>query len=97
MYRQRDDRLEGGSAERDLGVLVGGKLNMSQQRALETQCARATLVCIRSSNAMGVGRGHPPLLCMPVLVPQYKDLELSKCPKEGYKMVKSLEGKTYEE
>lgn len=42
-------KLEIGSAENDVGVLVGTKLNMSQQHALATNKAKNSLVCIRQN------------------------------------------------
>lgn len=42
-------KLEIGSAENDVGVLVGTKLNMSQQHALATNKAKNILGCIRQN------------------------------------------------
>ena len=50
-------QLEGSPAEKDLGVLLGAKLNTSQQCALATK--NGGLGCIKQSIE---GRDHSPLL-----------------------------------
>ena len=50
-YNIGDERTEHTPVEKDLGVLVGGKLDMSQQCALTTQKAKCILGCIKRSVA----------------------------------------------
>ncbi|KAJ7416286.1 rna-directed dna polymerase from mobile element jockey-like [Willisornis vidua] len=48
-YRLEADLLKSSSAEKDLGVLVGDKLFMRQQCALEARRASSIIGCIRTS------------------------------------------------
>ena len=48
------NQLESKFAEKDLGVLVDSKLNMSQQCTLTAKAANGIIGCIRSSVASGL-------------------------------------------
>ena len=60
-YRLRDDWIESSPVEKDLGVLVDGKLTMSQQCVLTAQKANHILGCIKRSVASRLREGILPL------------------------------------
>ena len=59
-YRLGDDRIESSPEEKDLGVLVEEKLNMTRQCVLTAPKANGTLDCMPSSVGTGRRRGFCP-------------------------------------
>mgnify|MGYP001856660646 CR=1 FL=1 len=68
-YKLVGERIDCSPAEKDLGILVDGKLDMSQQCALTAQKTNCILSCIqgsvacRSSGLLCAGETSPGILC----------------------------------
>jgi len=108
-YKLGQEWLESSPAERNLGVLVDSRLNLSQQCALAAKRANHILGCIKHSIASW-SRGAITLLysvlvwphlecCVQFWVPQFKkDVKVLECvQRRETTLVAGLEGMDYEE
>ena len=108
-YKVGDVRIEHSPVEKDLELVVDGKLDMSQQCALAVQKANSILGCIKRSLASRSMEVILPLYsalvrphlecCVQLWNPQYRrDTDLLECvQRSATKMTQGMQYLTYED